>query len=158
MPRHPLAIMLGVLVLAGVMIGYPKAFAGSTVGDFEIDGNLVDNPMGGPIDWSTDPEGNIPHPGLPNRVDFKDASGSGDGIFGQGSKELEPGAWICLTGSAPSKSDIVKGSVAIRAIAWPDFTVSPSLTRIASTRPSTSLRTSARLIGRNSNGPPVWYG
>ena len=81
--RHPLAIMLGVLVLAGVMIGCPKAFAGSTVGDFEIDGNLVDSPAGGPIDWSTDPEGNIPHPGLPNRVDFKDASGSGDGIFGQ---------------------------------------------------------------------------
>jgi len=119
--RHPLAIMLGVLVLAGVMIGYPKAFAGSTVGDFEIDGNLVDNPAGGPIDWSTDPEGNIPHPGLPNRVDFKDASGSGDGIFGQGSKELEPGAWICLTGSAPSKSDIVKGSLAIRAIAQKRF-------------------------------------
>ncbi len=121
MPRVPLAIMLGVLVLAGVMIGSPETFAGSTVGDFEIDGNLVDSPAGGPIDWSTDPEGTVPHPGLPNRVDFKDASGAGDGIFGQGSKELEPGAWTCLTGSAPGKSDILKGSVAIRAIAQKRF-------------------------------------
>jgi hypothetical protein len=119
--RHSLAIVLGLLVLAGAMIGNPEAFAGSTVGDFEIDGNLVDDPAGGSIDWSTDPEGNFPHPGLPNRVDFVDASGQSDGIFGQGSKELEPGGWTCVTGSAPGKSDILKGSVAIRAIGQKRF-------------------------------------
>ena len=121
MHRHPLAIVLGLLVLASAMIGNPDAFAGSAVGDFEIDGNLQDNPAGGPIDWSTDPEGNVPHPGLPSRADFVDATGQNDGIFGQGSKELEPGAWKCITGSAPGKSDILKGSVAIRAVGQKRF-------------------------------------
>ena len=32
------------------------------------------------------------------------------------SKELEPGGWKCITGSAPSKDDMVKGAVAIRAL------------------------------------------
>jgi len=117
---------LGVVVGFFVMIlvealGVPGVLAGSAVGDFEIDGNLVDSPSGGPIDWSTDPAGNTPHPALLNRVTFTDASGSGDGIFGLGSKELEPGAWKCVTGSAPGKSDILKGSVAIRAIGQKRF-------------------------------------
>lgn len=86
------------------------------VGSFEIDGNLVDDPPGEPIDWSTDAAGNTPHPGLFNRLDFQDGSGQSDDIFGQGSKELEPGAWRCLTGSAPGKDDVVRGSVAIRAV------------------------------------------
>jgi hypothetical protein len=121
MRRHPIGIMLGVLIMASAMIGNHEAFAGTSVGDFEIDGNLQDSPAGGPIDWSTDPEGNIPHPGLSNRTDFTDASGKSDGIFGQGTKELEPGTWKCITGSAPGKSDILKGSVAIRAIGQKRF-------------------------------------
>lgn len=121
MRKHPFGIMLGVVILASALIGNHEAFAGTSVGDFEIDGNLQDNPAGGPIDWSTDPEGNIPHPALSNRADFVDASGQQDNIFGQGSKELEPGAWKCLTGSAPGKSDILKGSVAIRAIGQKRF-------------------------------------
>jgi len=101
--------------------GVPATFAGSSVGSFEIDGNLVDDPPGEPIDWSTDPAGTIPHPALPNRVDFIDASGQGDDSFGLGSKELEPGAWQCITGSAPGKDDIVKGAVALRAIGQKRF-------------------------------------
>jgi len=93
----------------------------ASVGSFEIDGNLVDDPAGEPIDWSTDPAGNTPHPGLTNRVDFVDGSGQGDDIFGQGTKELEPGGWRCVTGSAPQKDDILKGSVAVRGIGQKRF-------------------------------------
>jgi hypothetical protein len=92
-----------------------------SVGSFEIDGNLVDNPAGEPIDWSLDPAGNIPNPALVNRTDFLDGSGQGDGIFGLGTKELEPGAWTCVTGSAPPKGDILKGSIAIRGIGQKRF-------------------------------------
>src|SRR5688572_5706641 len=90
-----LAALIGLTSLAVTGIG--------NVGSFEIEGNLVDDPPGEPIDWSTDPAGNTPHPGLFNRLDFQDGSGQGDDIFGQGSKELAPGAWSCLTGSAPGK-------------------------------------------------------
>jgi hypothetical protein len=111
------------LLVLSVVIGFslPVSTQTAAVGSFEIDGNLVDDPPGEPIDWSTDPAGNTPHPGLPNRVDFRDGSGQGDDIFGQGSKELEPGAWKCLTGSTPQKGDIVKGSIALRAIGQKRF-------------------------------------
>jgi hypothetical protein len=99
----------------------PAVFTDSAVGSFEIDGNLVDDPAGEPIDWSTDPAGNTPHPGLTNRVDFVDGTGQGDDIFGQGSKELVPGDWRCVTGSAPQKDDILKGSVAVRGIGQKRF-------------------------------------
>ena len=106
------------LVVLAVLIGFtrPAVTQVGSVGSFEIDGNLVDDPPGEPIDWSTDPAGNTPHPGLFNRLDFQDGSGQGDDIFGQGTKELDPGAWSCLTGSAPSKDDVLRGSVALRAI------------------------------------------
>src|SRR5688572_5269550 len=84
----------GVIAVAvSLLVGFslPVFLQTSSVGSFEIDGNLVDNPPGEPIDWST--AGNTPHPDLTNRVDFVDASGRGDDIFAQGSKELEPGAW-----------------------------------------------------------------
>src|SRR2546422_11204526 len=112
------------LVVVAVLIGFSRPTVtqvGSSVGSFEIDGNLVDDPPGEPIDWSTDPAGNIPHPGLFNRLDFRDGSGQGDDIFGQGTKELEPGAWRCVTGSAPQKDDILKGSVAVRGIGQKRF-------------------------------------
>lgn len=109
------------VMILGLILAVPGAFGGSAVGDFEIDGNLIDSPTGAAIDWSLDAAGNIPHPALPNRVTFSDASGLSDGIFGQGSKELEPGGWKCVTGSAPGKSDILKGSVAIRSIGQKRF-------------------------------------
>jgi hypothetical protein len=112
----------GLVVLAAV-VGFtrPAVTQIGSVGSFEIDGNLVDDPPGEPIDWSTDPGGNIPHPGLFNRLDFQDGSGQGDDIFGQGTKELVPGAWSCLTGSAPAKDDVLRGSIALRAIGQKRF-------------------------------------
>src|SRR5438093_2019628 len=92
-----------------------------SVGSFEIDGNLVDNPAGEPLDWSLDPAGNTPNPALTNRTDFQDGSGQDNGRFGQGTKELEPGAWTCVTGSAPPKGDVLKGSIAFRSIGQKRF-------------------------------------
>src|SRR5438093_4599911 len=115
--RFLIAIVLTLLTALS-----PVASTGTgSVGSFEIDGNLGDDPAGEPIDWSTDPAGNTPHPGLTNRVDFVDGSGQGDDIFGQGTKELEPGGWRCVTGSAPQKDDILKGSVAVRGIGQKRF-------------------------------------
>ncbi len=109
--------VLALLIALPFLIGFsPAVFMQSgSVGSFEIDGNLVDNPAGEPLDWSLDPAGNTPNPALTNRTDFLDGSGQGDGIFGQGTKELEPGAWTCVTGSAPPKGDILKGSIAFRS-------------------------------------------
>src|SRR5437867_7143769 len=124
--RFLIAISLLLLVpllwpMANITLS-PAVFTDTaSVGSFEIDGNLVDDPAGEPIDWSTDPAGNTPHPGLTNRVDFVDGSGQGDDIFGQGTKELEHGGWRCVTGSAPQKDDILKGSVAVRGIGQKRF-------------------------------------
>lgn len=106
------------ILLVGLLVEVPLPVLTQTssVGSFEVDGNLVDDPAGEPIDWSTDAGGNNPHSGLQNRVDFRDGTGPGDNIFGQGSKELEPGAWTCVTGATPGKSDILRGSIAIRAL------------------------------------------
>src|SRR5439155_24129268 len=104
------------IALAFLIAFSPLVLTQSTVGSFEIDGNLVDSPSGEPIDWSLDAAGNIPNPALPNRTDYVDGSGQGDTIFGLGSKELEPGGWTCVTGSTPPKTDILKGSVAFRSI------------------------------------------
>ena len=110
-------LKITLVVLALLLVVSLAVFAQSSgVGSFEIDGNVVDDPAGEPIDWSTDPAGNTPHPDLINRVDFVDSSGQGDSSFGQGSKELEPGGWSCVTGGVPGKDDIVRGSVAVRAI------------------------------------------
>ncbi len=112
-----------VLVVLAMLIGFtfPTVTQVGSVGSFEIDGNLVDDPPGEPIDWSTDPAGNVRHPGLFNRLDFQDGSGQGDDIFGQGTKELAPGAWSCVTGSAPAKDDVLRGSIALRAIGQKRF-------------------------------------
>ena len=111
------------LTILALLLGFsPAVFAqSSSVGSFEIDGNVVDDPSGEPIDWSTDPAGNTPHPDLTNRVDFVDATGQGDGSFGQGSKELQPGGWSCVTGGVPGKDDILRGSVAVRGIGQKRF-------------------------------------
>jgi len=109
------------MALALVIVFSPAVLTQSSVGSFEADGNLIDNPPGEPTDWSLDAAGNIPNPALSNRTDFVDASGSGDSIFGQGTKELQPGSWTCVTGSAPPKGDIIKGSIAIRAVGQKRF-------------------------------------
>ena len=86
-----------------------SALGGTSVGRFEIDGNrAVDSGPGDLIlDWDSPP---------PNLTTFTDAQGSGDDAFGLGSKELAPGGWQCITGSAPGKDDIVGGQVAFRLV------------------------------------------
>src|SRR5712692_4981251 len=76
---------------------------GNTVGSFEIDGNLIVNhsvPPAEPIDW-----GSSPFPAA--LTTFTDGTGPTDDIFGMGSKENDQSTWICTTGSAPPKDDVV---------------------------------------------------
>ena len=104
-----------VTTLVAILAYAPSAGAASSVGSFEIEGNLVDDSGAGePIDWLT-----TPFPA--NRVDFTDKTKSGDDIFGLGSKELEQSGWECKTGSAPGKDDIKDGSIAIRNFGGKQF-------------------------------------
>src|SRR5467141_2741349 len=91
------------LLLVGTLIANRTTLAGITVGSFEIDGNLsVDHlvPPTEPIDWNSSP--------FPAALTtFTDGTGSTDDIFGMGSKENDQSTWVCVTGSAPPKDDIV---------------------------------------------------
>src|SRR5438105_2486899 len=91
-----------------------SAVAATSVGSFEIDGNRADDSGPGNLilDWDSPP---------PNLTTFRDAQGQNDDAFGLGSKELEPGAWQCITGSAPSKDDIVSGQVAFRLLSGKQY-------------------------------------
>src|SRR2546422_10480217 len=90
------------LMLAGILQG------SSFVGSFEIDGNLADDSgPGEPIDWNSPP---------PNVTTFTDQTGNGDDIFNLGSKELEQDGWVCQTGSAPPKGDVLKGALSFRIV------------------------------------------
>src|SRR6266853_827301 len=77
--------------------------AGSTVGSFEIDGNLtVDHLVvpSEPIDWDSSP--------FPAALTtFTDGTGPTDDIFGLGSKENDQSSWVCTAGSAPPKDNVV---------------------------------------------------
>lgn len=105
------------IVLLSTLVGRaasPAVLAGSGVGSFEIDGNLRDDSgPGEPVDWETLPPTNL--------TTFTDVSGRGDNILSQGSKELEPGGWSCVTSSAPPKDDIVKGDIATRRVSGKQF-------------------------------------
>src|SRR6266705_2419662 len=91
------------LFLTGKRVANRITFAGNTVGSFEIDGNLaVDHlvPPSEPIDWDSNP--------FPAALTtFTDGTGSTDDIFGLGSKENDQSSWVCTTGSAPPKDDVV---------------------------------------------------
>jgi hypothetical protein len=91
------------LFLIGTWVANRTTFAGNTVGSFEIDGNLsVDHlvPPSEPIDWDSSP--------FPAALTtFTDKTGPTDDIFGQGSKENDQSSWVCTTGSAPPKDDVV---------------------------------------------------
>jgi hypothetical protein len=102
-PRSALTLKASLLLLLVVALFAVVTFGSSTVGSFEIDGNLsVDHvvPPLEPIDWES-----TPFPAA--LTTFTDATGSGDDIFGLGSKENDQNTWICTTGSAPPKDDIV---------------------------------------------------
>src|SRR5256712_3229189 len=95
------------LMIAGILQG------SSFVGSFEIDGNLADDSgPSEPIDWNSPP---------PNVTTFIDKTGSGDDIFSVGSKELDQDGWVCETGSAPPKGDIVKGAISFRILAGKQY-------------------------------------
>ncbi len=91
------------LFLMGTWVANRTTFAGNTVGSFEIDGNLtVDHlvPPSEPIDWDSSP--------FPAALTtFTDGTGPTDDIFGLGSKENDQSSWVCTTGSAPPKDDVV---------------------------------------------------
>src|SRR6058998_3119283 len=101
------SLLLTVIILLLLPIGVWRAtgvtFAGNTAGSFEIDGNLtVDHPVppAEPIDWFSNP--------FPAALTtFTDATGQTDDAFGLGSKENDQSSWVCTTGSAPAKDDIV---------------------------------------------------
>ena len=102
--RHILSLAVVLLVLAVAATARElTAFAGSTVGSFEIDGNLIVDhvqPPAEPIDWLSSP--------FPTSlITFTDSTGQTDDIFGLGSKENDQSTWVCTTGSAPQKDDIV---------------------------------------------------
>jgi hypothetical protein len=113
MRRSSYAMVLAAMVAAMFIIA-PATLAGTAVGNFEIDGNLADD--SGPsdliYDWDTPP---------PGVTLFTDPVGQTDDSLGQGSKELEPGGWVCLEGSAPAKDDIVNGAVAFRVSAGKQY-------------------------------------
>src|SRR5438445_12263468 len=79
------------MLLIGTRTANRVAFAGNTVGSFEIDGNLVVDhsvPPTEPIDWDSSP--------FPAALTtFTDGSGPTDDIFGQGSKENAQSTWSC---------------------------------------------------------------
>ncbi len=101
-PRSALMLARSLLLLLVVALITAVTFASSTVGSFEIDGNLnVDHlvPPLEPIDWQSSP--------FPAALTtFTDASGFDD-IFGLGSKENDQNTWVCTTGNAPPKDDLV---------------------------------------------------
>ena len=103
-PRPLLILPAFVLLLViGAPVANRTTLAGNTVGSFEIDGNLtVDHPVPPmePIDWDSSP--------FPAALTtFTDGTGPTDDIFGQGSKENDQSTWVCTTGSAPPKDDVV---------------------------------------------------
>ncbi len=105
--RAALVLLFALIASIGGSVSFPSvASAASTVGSFEIDGNLADPTPGEPLDWSS----------IPNPSNFSDGTGKNDDIFSNGSKELEPGGWACLTGSAPGKDDLLTGQVAFRTL------------------------------------------
>src|SRR5712692_523266 len=91
------------LLLIGTLVANRTTRAGITVGSFEIDGDLIVDhlvPPTEPIDWDSSP--------LPAALTtFTDGTGPTDDIFGMGSKENDQSTWVCTTGSAPPKDDVV---------------------------------------------------
>ena len=108
----PRSLLIMTVILLLVLIGAAvtnhatladSSVSSNTVGSFEIDGNLIVDhavPPTEPIDWDSNP--------FPAALTtFTDASGPTDDIFGQGSKENDQSTWVCTTGSAPPKDDLV---------------------------------------------------
>lgn len=107
--RSSLALALAVALVLAVAGGtVNRTLANGTAGNFEIDGNRADDTTTTPIDWSTPPAPLTP---------FTDLTGRNDDSFGLGSKNEQPSQWVCQTGSAPAKDDILSGDVAFGEVA-----------------------------------------
>src|SRR5712691_11384803 len=103
-PRTLLILSAFLLPLViGTLVAKHTTLAGNTVGSFEIDGNLIVDhlvPPTEPIDWDSSP--------FPAALaTFTDGTGPTDDIFGMGTKENDQSTWVCTTGSAPPKDDLV---------------------------------------------------
>jgi uncharacterized repeat protein (TIGR01451 family) len=114
MRRNRASVLVALLMLAGFSLltafAASSASAASTIGSFELDGNLADNsPAGEPIDWASPP---------PNLSNFSDPfDRQPDTVFDTGSKDNDPAGWDCSTdGSAPGKDDIKRGQIAFRRV------------------------------------------
>lgn len=108
--RRPLAMVTAVLLSLFWLSAGPLAAPASaaTVGGFEIEGNLVDDPTAG-VDWSSLKPGD---PGFSTSVDNTTCSGQDDTTFKGASKEYnllgESGAWPTWefgSGNAAGKTD-----------------------------------------------------
>jgi hypothetical protein len=111
MRRH-VCLLLALSVV--VVLTSTSALSGTSVGAFEIDGNRADDSGPGDLilDWDSPP------PGL---TTFRDGTGQSDDSFGLGSKELAPGEWKCINGSAPGKADILSGDLAFRTLGGKNY-------------------------------------
>lgn len=104
--------VLIVFTLVATLVA-PHVFSATSLGYFEIDGNLNDDSgVGDPLDWSSPP---------PGVVTFSDPPTGTDDVFTADSKELNPGNWGCITGKTPAKDDIVNGAVAFRNVEGHQF-------------------------------------
>src|SRR5687768_8225245 len=86
--KRSVAAAMAVVVVAGLGgVAAAVTVGGGTSLGFEIEGDIVDDPSGGPTDWDET---------TPIMVD-DDTFDSG---FTEGSKELKPSGWVCGTGGA----------------------------------------------------------
>jgi len=98
----------------------PAGAYGSSLGAFEIDGNLADDSgPGDPIDWSTPPPG-VTSFG-PNSTPPELSGSNKDDGFTNGSHEDLPSQWTCANAKAPGKDDIVSGQIAFRRVGTDQF-------------------------------------
>jgi uncharacterized repeat protein (TIGR01451 family) len=107
--RVALTLLVIATLVTSIMV--VNSSAATVIGEFELDGNLIDSAPGVPYDWDT----------LPGAVIFEDPdAGSGcsgdDDIFGGSSDEETPGEWIFTCGSAPSKDDFLEAGIGTREI------------------------------------------
>src|SRR5438105_8554004 len=124
-----IAGVAALVFLVAATLGGSIALAGIGVGSFEVDGNLAPDhpsPPAEPIDW-------LSNPFPASLTTFHDVTGQGDSIFGMGSKENDQSSWVCTTGSAPQKDDVldqifipqdsspVAGEIAFRFIGGKQF-------------------------------------
>jgi uncharacterized repeat protein (TIGR01451 family) len=99
------AVLTLVLVASIAPTIHAATASAAVLGGFEIDGNLTDDANVTGLDWDTLPAS--------EGTSFIDGSGAGDDSF-TNSKELEPNKWKFVTGSVPSKNDLLSAGIAMR--------------------------------------------